>query len=320
MHPAYSVIFFTCLSGAGYGLLAILGAELLTGLLPRETGFALAAMTLCLGLIIGGLLCSSLHLHHPERALLAFSQWRSSWLSREGVAAVATFLPAAGVGLAWLFPAWFDWLEIAAAGGAIAGAATTVLCTAMIYASLKPVPEWRVSWASMPLAPVVYFAFALAGGMACYQTLLCLFAEARAHMLPPATCLAVALAWSAKFLYWRRIDAIDAPSLLDATGLQGEWRRIHAFDLPHTEPNYLQKEMGYRIARKHRGMLRRLAWTGGGAAPIALLLAGGWLSAPAAALFSLLATVLLMAGTLLERWLFFAEAQHTSSLYYDDKP
>ena len=319
MHPAYSVIFFTSLSGAGYGLLAILGVGLLTDLLPRETGFALAAMTLCLGLIIGGLLCSSLHLHHPERALLAFSQWRSSWLSREGVAAMATFPPAGGMGLAWLFPAWFRWLETATAVGAIIGAAATVFCTAMIYASLKPVPQWRISWACIPLTPLVYFAFALAGGMICCQTLLCLFADARAQTLLPATCAATALAWLAKFLCWRRIEAVQGPNLLDAVGLKGEWQRIHALDPPHTEPNYLQKEMGYRIARKHRDMLRRLAWLGGGVAPIALLLAGGGLSAPAAGLSALAASILLMAGTLVERWLFFAEAQHVSSLYYGDK-
>ena len=320
MHPAYSVIFFTGLSGAGYGLLAILAAGLLAGLLPQEAGFALAAMMLCLGLIAGGLLCSSLHLHHPERALLAFSQWRSSWLSREGVVAVATFVPAAGMGLAWLFPARLGWLEAAAATGAIVGAAATVLCTAMIYASLKPVAQWRVCWARLPLVPLVYFAFALAGGMACCQALLGLFADARALALAPATCAALALAWLAKLLYWRRIDAMHAPNLLDATGLKRDWQRIRAFDPPHTEPNYLQKEMGYRIARKHQAMLRRLAWAGGGGAPLVLLLAGAWLGVPWAGLFWLAAAVLLLAGTLLERWLFFAEAQHTCSLYYGDKP
>lgn len=316
MHPAYSVIFFTALSGAGYGLLAVLGVGMLVGLLPPHPGFALTALALCLGLIVGGLLCSTLHLHHPERALLAFSQWRSSWLSREGVAAVATFLPAGALGLAWLFPAWLGWLGAAAAIGAIIGAAATVFCTAMIYASLKPVAQWRACWGRLPLVPLVYFAFAFAGGMVCCQALLALFADPLASVFVPATCVAVALAWAAKLLYWRRIDALSAPDLLDATGLKGDWQRIRAFDPPHTERNYLQKEMGYRIARKHRGALRRLAWVGGGVAPIVLLAAAG--GSPAAGLLSLTAALLVLAGTLLERWLFFAEAQHTCSLYYGD--
>ena len=31
----------------------------------------------------GGLIASTFHLGHPERAIKAFTQWRSSWLSRE---------------------------------------------------------------------------------------------------------------------------------------------------------------------------------------------------------------------------------------------
>ena len=40
MRPAYSVIFFTVLSGAGYGLLGLLGALGAMGGLPEGTGFA----------------------------------------------------------------------------------------------------------------------------------------------------------------------------------------------------------------------------------------------------------------------------------------
>ena len=79
MHPAYSIIFFTVASGAGFGLLAILGLAPLFGVAPAGVlgwgGFVIA-YALC----VGGLLSSTLHLGHPERALLAFTQWRSSWL------------------------------------------------------------------------------------------------------------------------------------------------------------------------------------------------------------------------------------------------
>ena len=95
MHPAYSVILFTTASGAGYGLLFVLGLSAVFGFdLPQSPGFALTALGLALGLISLGLLSSTFHLGHPERAWRAFSQWRSSWLSREGVAAVVTYVPA----------------------------------------------------------------------------------------------------------------------------------------------------------------------------------------------------------------------------------
>ena len=86
-----SVIFFTTASGAGYGLLALVGVLAPLGLVPSDGRFGAAALGLAFVLITAGLLSSTLHLGHPERAWRAFSQWRSSWLSREGVLSVATF-------------------------------------------------------------------------------------------------------------------------------------------------------------------------------------------------------------------------------------
>jgi hypothetical protein len=73
--------------------------------------FPTAPVSAIVSLVIGGvlvtlgLLSSTFHLGHPERAWRAFSQWRSSWLSREGVAAVATYVPAAALFLAIVCPA-----------------------------------------------------------------------------------------------------------------------------------------------------------------------------------------------------------------------
>src|SRR3546814_154275 len=107
MHPALSVIFFTTLSGAGYGLLAWLGVSIallnLRGQVPSAlVGVQLAALLLGLVLSTIGLLISLGHLGKPLRAWRAFSQWRTSWLSREGVMSIATLLPALAVGaLLW---------------------------------------------------------------------------------------------------------------------------------------------------------------------------------------------------------------------------
>src|SRR5579859_2429092 len=102
MHPSGSVIWFTTLSGAGYGLLFLLGVLAGTPLLPDSRWFAFVALALGLGLVTAGLVASTLHLGHPERAWRAFSQWRSSWLSREGVSSVATYAPALLFALGWL--------------------------------------------------------------------------------------------------------------------------------------------------------------------------------------------------------------------------
>ena len=109
MNPALSVIFFTTLSGAGYGVLFWAAYDALFGQAPARPLLWSVALALILSTI--GLLSSMLHLGKPARAWRAFSQWRTSWLSREGVAAMATFgiavllavalLPSQLAGEAW---------------------------------------------------------------------------------------------------------------------------------------------------------------------------------------------------------------------------
>ncbi len=81
-----SIIVFTTLSGLGYGLAAVLGLGLLD---PASVATKAAYVAWRSALIAGGLLSSTLHLGNPQRAWRALSQWRSSWLSREGVLAFA---------------------------------------------------------------------------------------------------------------------------------------------------------------------------------------------------------------------------------------
>ena len=88
MHPAPSVIIFTTLSGLGFGLLFFLGLGI-----PDVSGMiALTFFVIAFALACGGLLASAFHLGRPERAWRAFSQWKTSWLSREGLCAVAALL------------------------------------------------------------------------------------------------------------------------------------------------------------------------------------------------------------------------------------
>src|SRR5207248_820163 len=103
MHPALSIVFFTTASGAGFALLFLLGLAAPLGLLPQSGWFGLVALATAFILAAAGLVSSVFHLGRPERAWRAFSQWRSSWLSREGVMSVLTFVPAAIFGIGWVF-------------------------------------------------------------------------------------------------------------------------------------------------------------------------------------------------------------------------
>ena len=307
MHPAPSLIFFTVATGAGYGLLFLLGILAPMGALPAQRGLGAAGLALALGLVSFGLLSSVFHLGRPGRAWRALSQWRSSWLSREAVFALLTYLPAALFGLGWAgFGQVGGWWGAAGLLAAL-GAAGTVWCTGMIYGSLKPIARWH-----QPLTAPVYLAFALMTGGLCLSALSRAF---RADGAWPAALVlaAVLLAWGLKAAQWRAAGSASTPET--ATGL-GAIGRVRLLESPHSGASYLTREMGFRVARKHAAKLRRLALLFGAGLPAALTVAQFGLEGWAALAAAILALTSGGAGVLIERWLFFAEAHHTVSLYY----
>src|SRR5579859_210745 len=200
MHPALSVIVFTVASGIGYGMLMLLAILLPTAAAPADRLFGAVALGLALAAIGGGLLSSTAHLGRPERAWRAFSQWRSSWLSREGVLAVASLASLAALALVW--PILGEPVACVHGTMAIAGllSAATVGATAMIYRSLKPVARWHNGW-TVPC----YLAIALASG-----GLWLAWAGAATGQPDPLPAglpaLLVLLAAAVKLGYWRQTD------------------------------------------------------------------------------------------------------------------
>lgn len=315
MHPALSVIFFTTASGAGYGLLVWIALAAMTGALPARA--LLVGIVLALVLVTAGLASSLLHLGKPLRAWRAFSQWRTSWLSREGVASALTYLPVLALGAA-LLPGALDgsgsaaaalaWPGQLAAALVVVGALATIACTAMIYASLKPIPAW-----THRLVLPAYLAFALSGGALVFAAI------ASGAGWPAGPRWAVVLAIAAllpsliKWRYWRDIDATPLPATRgDAVGLRG--RTVSRFEGPTTEANFVTREMGFVLARRHARVLRVAAVALATGVPLAciaaaLALGSGWPWLAAAAIAAI-------AGAFIERWLFFAQARHVVTLYY----
>ncbi len=304
MHPAYSVILFTTASGAGYGLLALLGLVGVNHGQASSIAFGVTSMVIALGLITIGLLASTLHLGHPERAWRALSQWRSSWLSREGVAAVVTYAPALLFGLVWsgLVEAPSLILPLGLVTAILA--AFTVYCTGMIYASLPTIRAW-----AQPLTVPIYLAFALASGSALLAAISFAFGSLQLFQVIFTVAALIVLA-VLKFLYWRAIDSAPKTHTMGtATGL-GRIGEVRQWELPHTATNFVQSEMGYVIARRHAQKLRRFVFILFASALAAMLLA---LTIPA---LVIVAAIAVLAAAAVERWLFFAEAQHVSTLYY----
>ena len=302
MNPAYSVILFTTASGAGYGLLALLGLVGFNHGPVSIFAFGVTALFIALGLITIGLLSSTLHLGHPERAWRAFSQWRSSWLSREGVAAVATYIPAISFGTVWT-----DIIHaptLVGPLGLLTGimCAITVFCTAKIYSTLKTIRAWNNA-----LTEPVYLAFALATGGALMAAIATVFGRYQIFQVI-LTVAAVILVAILKYLYWRSIDSAERThTMAAATGLGAGVRQ---WEMPHTSENYIMKEMGFAVARKHALKLRNAVF---------ILLLITLLALAACQItpwFSFIAAPAVLIAAVVERWLFFAEAQHVVSLYY----
>jgi DMSO reductase anchor subunit len=266
------------------------------------------AHVLALALISGGLLSSLLHLGNPQRAWRALSQWRSSWLSREGVMAIVTFVPL--VISAWACVIESRYLAVPGLLGAVL-CGVTVYCTAMIYASLRSIDLWHT-----PLTPTCYLLFGVSGGV----LLAGLFAHAGGGpsvWLGAAGLVFLLAAWGAKIAWWRRRLALKPTSTPEsATGL-GHIGRVRLFERPHINENYLTREMGFQVARKHASKIARLAFAVGGVLPLVLTIAAmgagnGYLGF----VFALMAAAGFVAGVLAERWLFFATARHAVMNYY----
>ena len=300
MHPAWSIIFFTTVSGLGFGF----SAWIVFGLIEIKNIFQLiiiAGFAFCL--ICSGLLSSTLHLGHPERAWRALSQWRSSWLSREGVLSVFV-LTALTCWFLYTFqygklPLWINLIVIILI-------LFTVYATAMIYASLKTVACWNQF-----LTPVCYLMYAISGGLLTIIWFMSMIGQMITFNITLILLLLIISTWILKIKWWWNLDNNQSDSnLATATGL-GSFGEVRSLMPPHTSENYLQKEMGFVIARKHAMKLRILSLTLGGIIPITVLLSG--------TLSSILLGISLfihLIGVFIERFLFFAEAKHVVTLYY----
>jgi DMSO reductase anchor subunit len=312
MHPAISVIFFTVLSGAGFGMLAIIGLDIPLGYSTRDDPVSVFLISaLAVGLAVAGLISSTFHLGRPGRAWRAFSQWRSSWLSREGIAAVGTLVLYGIYALIWMIEGErLVWLGIIVGLGGI----LTVFTTAMIYTQMKTVPHWN-TW----VTPVTYLLFSLCTGYLLVAGISDSAVEGDKLTVMAGT-LVLLFSWAAKILWWQRArkngfgdDDTTNSTIATATGL-GKIGKVRLLERPHTGPNYLTREMVHVIGRKHAARLKLIALVVGGLLPLLILLMVYLDALPQGAM--MFAALLMIAGLFAERWLFFAEAEHSVSLYY----
>ena len=309
MHPGFSVIFLTTLIGAGQGLfVALYAAEIaealhLADVSPDRTFFVLGSL---LSLIFTGLggIASLFHLGHPERAWRAMAMWRTSWLSREGIAlpSFMAFVFFYGLGH------YFGWPGTRAIGAVAAVLCLTLfICTGMIYACIKFLQEW-----ASPLTVINYIVLGCASGF----TLATAFAAFAADRLV-VDYGAAAIGLTVLGLITRGASLVRNGRLRPKSTLQS------ATGIHH--PRIVQKAMGFMggsyntrefFHGRSRHFLRSIKWMFLALAfAVPLLLLGVGVPTASASLLCA-AFVVQYAGLLAERWFFFAQSNHPQNLYY----
>jgi len=318
MRPAFSVILLTTLIGVGQGLfLALFSVQVLTriGMLdaPAAPGFYPVASAIALAFLVVGLIASFFHLGRPERAWRAAAMWRTSWLSREVIVLPAfmgcVFLYGLGHYLGWPSQPLVAGVDATLAIGAFGTALCLLLflCTGMIYACLKFLPEWHT-----PLTVINYLAFGCASGL--------MLAAAYAAIVEPGLARFLA-AWAVWFTAVALVTRVA--SLIRNGRLRPRSTLQTAIGVKH--PRIVQSSQGFMggsfntrefFHGRPEAFLRSVKWSFLVAVfpvPLALLGTGTLAASPAlvAAAF-----VVQYAGLLAERWFFFAQATHPQNLYY----
>lgn len=300
MHPAISVICFTLLSGAGYGLLTLLCLDSAFEFgLVYEVNRRLILAVIGLVLVTIGLLCSTFHLANPKNAWRAFFRFRTSWLSREGVFAVLLY----PVALLWLYLLWSDnleavfWMKFFAFATVLLAIATLV-STGMIYACLKTIRQWNTA-----LTPANYMLLGLMLGA------LILLVGAGNDAAAKLALGLVGIACISKVIYFYWIGQPAGPTINSALGFTRATVRL--LDVGHGAGNFLTDEFGFELARTKLLWLRFLCVVSGFILPALLLILFN-----RNPLVDVAALLFAFCGVFIERWLFFAEARHVVNLYH----
>lgn len=308
MNPAWSVVFFTVLSGFGQGLAVCLAVAVLAGALPAAGTFLSNAIALSFALLAIGLVASFFHLARPLRAWRAAAMWRTSWLSRE-----VLVLPALmGVlGLWWLAlftgnagPAVTVPLALATIGLSL----LLWLCTGMIYAGIRFIQEW-----AHPLTLLNYLLIGLASGVVLAAGLAAVAGEARllAGAMPAAILLTIAAALGRLASLRRNASLKPRSTIQSATGIRA--RRLVQMSMGMSAGSFNTREFFHRLGAK---ALQRVKWAAmllGFAVPL-VLVAWGWRTGSTVPLLA--AVAVQAAGLVAERWVFFAQARHPQNIYY----
>jgi DMSO reductase anchor subunit len=322
MHPAFSVIFLTTLSGVGQGLfLALYTGQLysVVEVVPVEdshTHYGIGAL-IALLFLSAALFSSFFHLGHPERGWRAIARWRTSWLSREVIVLPAFMGAVALYGLVHYFdlnPVLFTFRETFQVDlSLVIGGLTTVLaftlflCTGMIYACIKFLQEWATS-----LTVVNYTLLGSASGF----TLATAFAAYQGSQLTDFYG-----GWAILLTLFGLVTRVS--SLIRNRRIKHKSTLRTAIGIRHAK--IVQKSQGFMTGSFNTreffhgapdAVFKLIKWLFLVTVfPVPIFLLSLGMAADAVSVL-VMAFIVQYLGLLAERWFFFAQANHPQNLYY----
>ena len=322
MHPAFSVIFLTTLIGAGQGLfLALYTGQLYSvfKLVPAQDSvhFYAYGSVVALVLLVAGLVASFFHLGRPERAWRSAAMWRTSWLSREVIV-----LPALmGAVAAWGLIHYLGWNPVLLVMGSgfeidlsllVGGVGTLLafalfLCTGMIYACIKMLQEWAT-----PLTVVNYTLLGGASGFILATAYAAWQGSSMTGFLGNWSIILTVLALVTRSASLLRNSRLKHKSSLE-TAIGIRHAQIEQKGQGAMAGSFNTREYFHGASERKYKSLKWLFLVL--VFPLPLLLVSAGLGTHNTALL-LSAFLLQYLGLIMERWFFFAQANHPQNLYY----
>ena len=307
MHPSKSIIFFTVISGTGYGIFIGLLFNILFIEISYSLNYKLFISLVSFLMIVLGLLSSTLHLGHPERAWRAFSQWKSSWLSREGLVSVITFFPMVLFYYFWInnINGYVFLLIILCIFSLL-----TIFCTGQMYATLKTIPSWNNSL----VTPIYIFNGITVGSLFVYS--INFYFNYNIFLYEKFIIITIILNLLLKISYWILIRQKTDTNIQTAVGIKS--KNISFFEGPHTGKNYLTTEMINKSNNKNNNFLRLTFCILTFIIPLYMINQYSTLIADQfiLKLSMIFVFILALVGMIIERYLFFIQSKHVVGLYY----
>ncbi len=307
MYPSKSIIFFTVISGTGYGIFIGLLFNILFIEISYSLNYKLFISLVSFLMIVLGLLSSTLHLGHPERAWRAFSQWKSSWLSREGLVSVITFFPMVLFYYFWInnINGYVFLLIILCIFSLL-----TIFCTGQMYATLKTIPSWNNSL----VTPIYIFNGITVGSLFVYS--INFYFNYNIFLYEKFIIITITLNLLLKISYWILIRQKTNTNIQTAVGIKS--KDISFFEGPHTGKNYLTTEMINKSNNKNNHFLRLTFCILTFIIPLYMINQYSTLIADQfiLKLSMIFVFILALIGMIIERYLFFIQSKHVVGLYY----